>query len=159
MEAAFVGGNVLGVLQALTRISHALSIHTLTFEQVQVHFSKPVVKHGPEQLRIFETIVFLREEGALAILFRPARTEDIAHAQRYGGGIVLQETFLDREVDTTERLDISLGRTLRSRSGRAELIGILVYRQLGLGLIDRGQLYGEIGRQLEITIELAEIAP
>jgi len=95
----------------------------------------------------------------LAELVRPAGTEDIGHGYRHGGGIVFQEGLFYGQIDPVEGFDIPLRRGLGAGVWRSELVGIRVDRQLGLGLEGRSQLDGEACRQLEIAVELTEIAP
>ena len=100
------------LLHTRTGVTHTLRVHILALEDVQVHFPKTICKYRPEQLGVLKTVILLRKILTRAVLFGPARAEHVAHAQSNRRGIVLQEALLDRNIDTSERLDISLRRTL-----------------------------------------------
>jgi hypothetical protein len=146
-------------LQTGAGITHALRVHILAFEDVQVHLTKAVGKHYPYQLRILETVIFLCKIQALTVLVRHAGTEDICHADRHRGRIILQEAFFNGQVEPVRRFYIPLRRALGVRTGRTKRIIIQVHRQIGLRLVDSCQLHGKILWQLEIAVELAKPAP
>ena len=139
-------------------VLHAGAVHALAFEDIEVHFAEPIGEDYADELRVFEPVIFLFEEVTGAILIGPPGAEDVGHADGQGACLVLEEGLLYSQVETVIGFDIALRRTLRRRVWRPELVGAEVYGQLGLRLVDRGELNGEADRQLEIAVEFTEIA-
>src|ERR1700722_20001889 len=120
------------LLHTATGVLHSRAVHTLSFEEVEVHFTEAICEDQAEELRIFKPIVFLCKELAAAILIRPAGAEDIRHAGCDRGCLVFEEGLFDGQIDPTKGLDIPLRRTLGRRVGRPELVLVGVHRKVGL---------------------------
>jgi hypothetical protein len=108
-----------------------LNIVVLPFEKAGIDLSEVIGKAQPQHLRVPHPAVILREIRTVRILILYAAPEYVIKTQTHGH-LSSQEGLLCGYIHRIKGLDITLGSALVLHVRRTGLVGIRVYRQIGL---------------------------